>query len=148
MTDNLIIRELRETDYNIGYMDCVNELTTPVQVDYNTFINRYNKLKESKEYYVLVVEDKKTNKIIGSGTLFLEYKFIRGCVVKGHIEDIVVSEIKRGCGIGKMIVERLIEKAIKEKCYKIALVCDKKNTKFYEKCGFIEKETEMIIYTK
>lgn len=130
MSDNFIIRELEESDYKIGYMDCVNELTNPVQINYQTFLDRFNLLKNKKDYFVRVVEDKENNKIIGSGTLFLEYKFIRGCSIKGHIEDIVVSKNKRGCGIGKLIVEYLIEKGKKEKCYKIALVCDKKILNF------------------
>lgn len=31
-------------------------------------------------------------------------------------------------------------------CYKIILDCSVKNVPFYEKCGFAEKEREMVLY--
>lgn len=31
-------------------------------------------------------------------------------------------------------------------CYKIILDCSVKNVPFYQKCGFTEKEREMVLY--
>lgn len=76
-------------------------------------------------YYVTVIEDTETGKIIGAATLFVEMKFIRNCATvkktlssilfayetskavsiflqKGVIEDVVVSDQYRGKQLGKM----------------------------------------------
>ena len=63
----------------------------------------------------------------------------------GIIEDVVVKENQRGKGIGKLLVNNLIEKAKKNNCDKIILSSSKKNLKFYQKLGFQKNEFEMIM---
>ena len=63
----------------------------------------------------------------------------------GIIEDVVVKENQRGKGIGKLLVNNLIEKAKKNNCDKIILSSSEKNLKFYEKLGFHKNEFEMIM---
>ena len=63
----------------------------------------------------------------------------------GIIEDVVVKENQRGKGIGKLLVNNLIEKAKKNNCDKIILSSSEKNLKFYEKLGFQKNEFEMIM---
>ncbi|MBR65978.1 MAG: GNAT family N-acetyltransferase [Flavobacteriaceae bacterium] len=63
----------------------------------------------------------------------------------GIIEDVVVKENLRGKGIGKLLVNNLIEKAKKNNCDKIILSSSEKNLKFYQKLGFQKNEFEMIM---
>ena len=63
----------------------------------------------------------------------------------GVIEDVVVKEDQRGKGIGKLLVNNLIEKAKKNNCDKIILSSSEKNLKFYQKLGFQKNEFEMIM---
>ena len=63
----------------------------------------------------------------------------------GIIEDVVVQENQRGKGIGKLLVNTLIEKAKKNNCDKIILSSSEKNLKFYQKLGFQKNEFEMIM---
>ena len=63
----------------------------------------------------------------------------------GIIEDVVVKEDQRGKGIGKLLVNNLIEKAKKNNCDKIILSSSEKNLKFYQKLGFQKNEFEMIM---
>ena len=63
----------------------------------------------------------------------------------GIIEDVVVKENQRGKGIGKLLVNNLIEKAKKNNCDKIILSSTEKNLKFYQKLGFQKNEFEMIM---
>ena len=63
----------------------------------------------------------------------------------GIIEDVVVKENQRGKGIGKLLVNNLIEKAKKNNCDKIILSSSEKNLKFYQKLGFQKNEFEMIM---
>ena len=63
----------------------------------------------------------------------------------GIIEDVVVKENQRGKGIGKLLVNNLIEKAKNNNCDKIILSSSEKNLKFYQKLGFQKNEFEMIM---
>ena len=63
----------------------------------------------------------------------------------GIIEDVVVKENQRGKGIGKLLVNTLIEKEKKNNCDKIILSSSEKNLKFYQKLGFQKNEFEMIM---
>ncbi len=63
----------------------------------------------------------------------------------GIIEDVVVKENQRGKGIGKLLVNNLIEKAKKNNCDKIILSSSEKNLKFYQKLGFQKNEFQMIM---
>lgn len=58
--------------------------------------------KENKNssYQIFVVEETKEAKIVATATLLLEKKFIRGCGLAGHIEDVVVDESVRGQKLG------------------------------------------------
>ena len=89
---------------------------------------------------------KDENKIVASGTLLIENKIIHGISKVGHIEDIVVDSKSRGLGLGKKIVSYLTNLAKENNCYKVILNCKEENCGFYEKCGYVRKETEMVQY--
>ena len=93
-----------------------------------------------------VIENCKTNKIVASGTIFVEQKLIRNYGKVGHIEDIVVDESCRGYGLGKKMIEYLSNIGKDMECYKCILDCDDKNTGFYERCGYVRKGAEMSKY--
>jgi ribosomal protein S18 acetylase RimI-like enzyme len=61
------------------------------------------------------------------------------------IEDVAVNKDHRGKGIGKSLVEKLIEIGKQKKCDKIVLNTSEKNSKFYEKIGFEKNEIQMVI---
>ena len=62
------------------------------------------------------------NKIIGSGTILIENKLIRSYGRGGHIEDIVINEY-RNYGLGKELLNTLIDISKENKCYKCILDC-------------------------
>ncbi len=74
-------------------------------------------------------------KIIATASVVLEPKF------KGHekygasIEDVVVLPEYQGRGIGKLIVDYVVN-YIKDLCYRVILDCDETNVEFYQKCNF------------
>ena len=43
-------------------------------------------------YKIIVVEEKKTQRIVGAGSIIIEMKFLRSLGKVGHIEDIVVDQ--------------------------------------------------------
>ena len=139
-----MIRKLTKNDFNNKYFDLLDQLSSTNQenITYNKFELFINQLNNNHNIYVI----EKNNKIIASGTLLIENKIIHNFGKVGHIEDIVVDFNERGSGIGKLMINHLIEAAKNLNCYKIILNCNESNVQFYEKCGFIKKELEMVIY--
>jgi len=63
----------------------------------------------------------------------------------GHIEDVAVHKNKQGCGVGKKLVDHLVEAAKGWGCYKIILDCAADLIPYYSKSGFKEWSTGMRI---
>jgi glucosamine-phosphate N-acetyltransferase len=97
---------------------------------------------------VCYCETNETHKptLVGSGTIFIEPKLIRGRQSVGHIEDIVVHSNHRGLGISNNLLHVLVEIARVNYCYKLILDCDPAVKKVYEKAGFQEKGIQMAYY--
>ena len=65
-------------------------------------------------WWAFVVENQE-NKVVAFALFYIRYSTWKGQVM--YLEDILVTETMRGKGIGKMLIERLIEEA-KEKGFK------------------------------
>ena len=142
---NYQIRELEASDFEKGFVDCLQELTVVGEISNEQFISRFNKRKSMGIITAVAVEDN-TGKILGTGSLFYEPKFIRSCSFKGFIEDICVAKYAQRRGVGKKIVEYLRERALSDGCYKVILTCSEQNQNFYEKIGFQKIEVAMAVY--
>lgn len=142
----LMLRNIDKNDYKKKYLNLLGQLTSinPDNISFDDFENLINKLDDN--HYIIVIEDLNNNIIIGSATLFIEYKFIHNMGKVGHIEDVVIHQEFRNYGLGKLIIDMLIMLAKKSGCYKIILNCARDNVNFYQKCGFVEKEIEMVKY--
>ena len=68
------------------------------------------------------------NTIIGVDSIHVIYKLSR---TLGLIEDVAVNKDHRGKGIGKSLVEKLIEIGKQKNCDKLVLNSSEKNSKFY-----------------
>jgi glucosamine-phosphate N-acetyltransferase len=139
------IRNLQSDDYNKNYLDLLNQLSllnkkNILYNDFNNFIEELN----NKNHIIKVIE--LNNKIVASGTLYIENKIIHNLGKVGHIEDIIVDINIRGKSLGKQIVKHLIHLSENNGCYKTILNCNENNINFYEKCGLIKKEYEMVKY--
>ncbi len=93
--------------------------------------------------HVIVVVD--NDVVIGTGTIFIEQKFLRGGGIVGHIEDVVVDKTSRKTGVGRMIINHLVAMAKSSFCYKVILNCSENNIPFYDRCGFHWSGHEMRI---
>ena len=60
-----------------------------------------------------------------------------------HIEDLVVDKEYRKKGISKLLIDKCINYAKNEQCYKIILNCNKNLIKFYEKNNFYNSGFQM-----
>ena len=137
-------RNLEINDYYNGYLDLLSQLTevNKKNITFEKFSNFIKNLNINHKIIVIIHE----NKIVASGTLFIEDKIIHGISKVGHIEDIVVDSESRGLGLGKKIVSYLTNLAKENNCYKVILNCKEENCGFYQKCGYEKKEVEMVKY--
>lgn len=101
--------------------------------------------KRGDEYFLLVIVDGE-GKIVGTGALIVERKFIHNLGLVGHIEDIAVAKDQQGKKLGLRIIQALDYVAEKVGCYKTILDCSEANEGFYVKCGFKRAGLEMAHY--
>jgi glucosamine-phosphate N-acetyltransferase len=84
--------------------------------------------------------------IIGSATIIFEPKIIRQGKNVGHIEDIIVDEKYRSMKIASILINKLIDLANENNCYKVILDCTENISGFYKKIGFEKHGVQMSKY--
>jgi GNAT superfamily N-acetyltransferase len=93
------------------------------------------KKSQPQSYFVLVILDTASDKVVAVGSLFLEYKFIRNLGSAGHIEDIAVDTSVQGKGLGKKMINALTLLSESLGAYKVILDCSAENQgEIYELC--------------
>lgn len=92
---------------------------------------------------IYVCIDNENNKVVGIITIFIEKKIIHNLGKIAHIEDLVVDKEERNKGISKLLINKCINYAKYEKCYKIILNCNTSLIKFYEKNNFYNAGYQM-----
>ncbi|KAL8680021.1 MAG: hypothetical protein Q9186_003739 [Xanthomendoza sp. 1 TL-2023] len=140
------IRPLQRSDYKDGILEVLRVLTTVGDIDQKAWEERYDWLaRRGDEYYILVICDGE-KKIVGTGAVVVERKFIHNLGLVGHIEDIAVAKDQQGKKLGLRIIQALDFLAQKVGCYKTILDCSETNEGFYVKCGFKRSGLEMAHY--
>ncbi|EGE07836.1 glucosamine 6-phosphate acetyltransferase [Trichophyton equinum CBS 127.97] len=128
LPENYTLRPLRRSDYQNGFLDVLSVLT-----------------KRNDEYYILVICDG-TGRVVGTGSLIVERKFIHAAGLVGHIEDIAIESGQQGKKLGLRMIHALDYVAKEVGCYKSILDCSEANEGFYLKCGFKRAGLEMAHY--
>ncbi|KAM3415740.1 hypothetical protein BST61_g9252 [Cercospora zeina] len=135
------IRPLERTDFEKGFLDVLRVLTQVGEISKEEFEQRFNDMKGPTTgeaganhggYYILVILDG-NKKIVGTGALIVEKKFIHHLGLVGHIEDIAVTKDQQGKKLGLRIIQALDYLAEKVGCYKTILDCSEANEGFYVK---------------
>lgn len=132
----LRMRPLHIEDWGRGLLQVLAQLTSVGNVSESDFKAQFLAMKSSESYFVVVIEDIPLQKVIGSGTLVLERKFIHSAGIRGRVEDVVVSSDYRGRQLGKLLVETLTLLGREMGCYKVSLECKDKLVSFYESFGY------------
>lgn len=141
------VRKLEISDRKKGFVELLQQLTVCGSISDEAFDKRFNEVaKYGDDHLICVIEGRDSGKIIATGSVFIEKKFIRNCGKVGHIEDVVVDSNVRGKNLGKKVVEFLSDHAHSMGCYKVILDCSSENMPFYERCGFKKKEIQMVKY--
>ena len=139
---NVYLREICVNDHHKDFFHVLGQLFEIKRIpSFDEFKNTLDQiLSENSHIYVYEFN----GRIIATGKIIIESK-LHG-VTMGHIEDVVCDQEYRNRGLGKMIINKLIEVGMDHHCYKIVLNCNDQNVEFYEKCGFINKGNEMSLY--
>ena len=137
----MYFRLLNRHDYS-EYIQLLNEFRE-TDLTQDQFNKIFKDVCESSQIWLLINSETRT--IVGTGTIIYETKFIHNGGIVAHIEDIIIKSSEKGKGYGKLLLEHLIFKSKEKKCYKIILNCSSEVSKFYEKCGFTQKNFQMEI---
>ncbi|KAF9998148.1 Glucosamine-phosphate N-acetyltransferase-like protein [Entomortierella chlamydospora] len=147
LPEGYLMRPLEITDYHKGFYDCLAGLTVVGKVSQESFRQTFESMLRCQNvYHVVVIEELKASRIVATGTLIVEQKFLRGCGKAGHIEDIVVHDSQRGKKFGIRLIDQLRYLGNAVGCYKLLLTCSETNEPFYEKSGFERKDLHMAQY--
>lgn len=60
---------------------------------------------------------------------------------RGYLQKVVTSKILREKGIGKQMVNEIVKRLREVGAVYIPISVEKKNITFYEKCGFVKKDS-------
>ncbi|KAF6147977.1 hypothetical protein GIB67_024152 [Kingdonia uniflora] len=145
--ERFLVRRLQIADKEKGFIELLKQLSICDSVSDKEFEARFQELSTyGDDHVICVIEDDRTGKIIATGSVFVEKKFLRNCGKVGHIEDVVVDSEARGLKLGQKIVDFLTDHSRSVGCYKVILDCNAGKKAFYEKCGFKQKEIQMVMY--
>jgi len=132
-------RNLQRNDKN-NYLKLMNNFRdVKIDMDDGEFENIYNNILKNGE--IIIAE--KNNKIIGSITVFLEYKFINNSSIYAHIEDLFVKEKHRHNKIGYELVNNAINYCKTKNVFKISLNCNYELIDFYSLNNFTNRQINM-----
>ena len=132
--NNIIIKELQKEDLWNGFLTTLDSLRQTSNIEKNTAEKIYDKIEDNPNHIIVVALI--DEKVVGTATLLLEFKFIHNGGIVGHIEDVVVDKNYQGQKIGEKIIRYLLEVAKTKGCYKTILDCVDDVKPFYEKLGF------------
>jgi len=138
--NSYIIRKLNVSDYE-KYLNLINQFRSTI-FTLEEYKNILSKIENNSTIWVIDYN----NELIGTTTIIYEYKFIRNIVKLAHIEDVCIDKNYRNKGIGKLLINFVVNEANKENCYKIILDCDENLENFYKKSGLEKKGIQMAKY--
>jgi glucosamine-phosphate N-acetyltransferase len=126
------IRKLEKSDFE-EYISLINEFRPiGIKITKEKFEEIYEVIFKSSIIYVLVDD----NKIIGSGKLIIEQKFIHKLSKYGRIEDVIINDKYREKGYGAKLINHIVDECKKNNFFKITLTCNERLISFYEKNNF------------
>jgi glucosamine-phosphate N-acetyltransferase len=139
------IRMLAVDDYFKKYFELLRQQLTIIdRVDFTDFQKAFQTCL-TNEKHTVVIEDVQNQNIIATGSIFIEQKFVHGCLKVGHIVDVAIQKdldetnIIRSC-----LVQQLINIGRSLRVYKCVLDCPTNTRNFYESLGFVYEYCAMV----
>ena len=118
LPESYTVRPLRRSDYQAGFLDVLRVLTHVGDITPEQWNERYDWMaKRNDEYFLLCICDGE-GKVVATGALVVERKFIHNLGLVGHIEDIAVEKNQQGKKLGLRMIQALDFVAKEVGCYK------------------------------
>ena len=129
----------------IDSIDDIIKLLSQLSNTENIKINEFKEfiVKKEKDHKIFLCKELLSKKIVGIITVFIEKKIIHNMGKVAHIEDLVVDINERNKGISKILINKCIEFANCNNCYKIILNCKEELLEFYKKNKFYNSGYQM-----
>ena len=131
--NDIAIRPLFGTHLTPEYFSLLNELSPTPAVESHEAGEIFRRRLRQGWYTVVALDE---NRLVGTASLLIERKLLRGGARVGHIEDVVVNQNARGRGVGRLLINHLITRCQQMGCYKVVLTCSDHVASFYETCEF------------
>ncbi len=119
LPENYTMRPLRRSDYNSGFLDVLRVLTSVGEVSVEDWNARYDWMARRNDEYFLLVICNEEGRVVGTGSLIVERKFIHSLGMVGHVEDIAIEKGQQGKKLGLRMIQALDYMAKKVGCYKV-----------------------------
>ena len=126
MTGHAFVRRVNQSDAS-SIIDLLDKHLSPYRPEYIDY-----QLEGGANQHRIVVEI--NNKVVGHASLLIEVNARGGKL--GHIEDVVISSLFQGQGLGRILIESLENIARREGCYKLGMASTESAEKFYESIGY------------
>jgi glucosamine-phosphate N-acetyltransferase len=142
-----IYKEQKE-DLKNQYLSLLSLLTKVEPLDMDDFASKVLEISSMGTILVCCKTDTVNGivTIIGTGTIIIEPKIIRGGQCVGHVEDVVVLEEYRSHHVATSLLRKLMNFAHTINCYKVILNCKEELTGFYERLGYEQHGVQMSKY--
>ena len=143
--DDYFIRDLRTDDYNNNYLGLLSQLYNLSDISQEYFNRQLDNIKKKTNYYIRVIEQKSTGKIVATGCVFIEFKFAFNLGKVAYVDDIVVDEKYRNKGLGKMLVAHLKRLALANGVVIMNVIANEENFLFFKTMGFTKDKNHYSI---
>lgn len=132
--NEITVRNLVDKDIKNGFLEALEALRPASHMTYNMCRSIYDEISGDPNRIVAVAVA--GGRIVGTASLILERKFIHDGGRAGHIEDVSVNTKFQGQNVGSLLIQYLLDMAIRKGCYKTTLDCTNDVAGFYERLGF------------
>ena len=129
-----IIRNLKRSDLNDGFLNTLNSLRPTIDYDHNVANMVFDDIASNPQHVIFVAEI--DEKIVGSVTIIIEPKFIHYGSLAAHVEDVTVASTHQTQGIGEKLMHKALSYAEELNCYRTTTNIIKPLVPFYERLGF------------
>lgn len=143
--DDYFIRDLRTDDYNNNYLGLLSQLYNLSDISQEYFDRQLDNIKKKTNYYIRVIEQKSTGKIVATGSVFIEFKFAFNLGKVAYVDDIIVDEEYRNKGLGKMLVAHLKRLALANGVIIMNVIANEEHFSFFKSMGFTKDKNHYSI---
>ncbi len=137
-----------EVDLELGMAECLSELA-PTELGGSRIeyfrLGRALEERRGAGTVTLVALASGEPMSVGTASVLFARKFLRGCLLAAHVEDVAVRPDWQGRGVGRLLVERCVALARERGAYKVVLDCGEQTESFYGKLGFTRQGSYMRV---